>query len=81
MFSLLKLRNTFLCINSLLYICLQANENNKPFGEAGPSTSSTAVAVAATSTAARTPAVEEDEVDLQLYRMSGNIQRQRDEKL
>ncbi|KAJ8729791.1 hypothetical protein PYW07_016829 [Mythimna separata] len=61
----------------------EANENNKPFGEpveAGPSTSGTAV-VAGTSTASRSAAVEEDEVDLQLYRMSGNIQRQRDEKL
>ncbi|XP_047024530.1 nuclear protein localization protein 4 homolog isoform X2 [Helicoverpa zea] len=60
----------------------ETNENNKPFGEpveAGPSTSSTVVA--AQTTAARPIAVEEDEVDLQLYRMSGNIQRQRDEKL
>uniref|UniRef100_A0A2A4JP23 Nuclear protein localization protein 4 homolog n=1 Tax=Heliothis virescens TaxID=7102 RepID=A0A2A4JP23_HELVI len=62
----------------------ETNDNNKPFGEpveAGPSTSSTAVALAGQSTAARPLAVEEDEVDLQLYRMSGNIQRQRDEKL
>ncbi|CAH2217635.1 jg9768 [Pararge aegeria aegeria] len=53
-------------------------ENNKPIGEpveAGPSTASLSTA-ATTSTA-----LVEDEVDLQLYRLSGNIQRQRDDKL
>ncbi|XP_075974005.1 nuclear protein localization 4 isoform X2 [Anticarsia gemmatalis] len=57
--------------------------NNKPFGEpveAGPSTS-TANATVAPNSASRPAMPQEDEVDLQLYRMSGNIQRQRDEKL
>ncbi|XP_035433294.2 nuclear protein localization protein 4 homolog isoform X1 [Spodoptera frugiperda] len=62
----------------------QVHENNKPFGEpveAGPSTSGSEIPPAATSIPARPIAVEEDEVDLQLYPMSGSIQRQRDEKL
>ncbi|XP_023935110.2 nuclear protein localization protein 4 homolog [Bicyclus anynana] len=52
--------------------------NNKPFGEpveAGPSSAP----VSLPTTKSNTPA--EDEVDLQLYRLSGNIQRQRDDKL
>lgn len=56
---------------------------NKPFGEpaeAGPSKlTNTATAVAAPVTRSTVP--QEDEVDLQLYPMSGNIQRERDEKL
>lgn len=57
--------------------------NNKPFGEpavAGPS-SSTVAAVAVPTTVTRSGLPQEDEVDLQLYRMSGSIQRHRDEKL
>ncbi|XP_059051605.1 nuclear protein localization protein 4 homolog [Achroia grisella] len=50
---------------------------NKPFrepSEAGPSSAPTAAAP-------RQGTVEEDEVDQQLYKCSGTIQRQRDEKL
>ncbi|CAB3239018.1 unnamed protein product [Arctia plantaginis] len=57
--------------------------NNKPFGEpvvAGPSSSNVA-AVAVPATVTRPTMPQEDEVDLQLYRMSGSIQRHRDEKL
>nr|XP_034830337.1 nuclear protein localization protein 4 homolog [Maniola hyperantus] len=55
-----------------------AETNNKPFGEpveAGPSS------VALPTSATKPSAPAEDEVDLQLYRLSGNIQRQRDDKL
>ncbi|XP_049869499.1 nuclear protein localization protein 4 homolog [Pectinophora gossypiella] len=55
-----------------------AEANNKPFGEpvhaqAGPSTPATNLVPA------NTP--QEDDVDLQLYQMTGSIERQRDEKL
>lgn len=63
---------------------LQPNESDKPFGEtieAGPSSSGSGAAPQAASTAARPIAPQEDEVDLQLYRMTGNINRQRDDKL
>lgn len=56
---------------------LQAN--SKPFGEpvAGPSSAATKPP----STATKSNGPVEDEVDLQLYGLSGNIQRQRDDKL
>ncbi|XP_026729175.1 nuclear protein localization protein 4 homolog isoform X2 [Trichoplusia ni] len=62
----------------------EPNESDKPFGEtieAGPSSSGSGAAPQAASTAARPIAPQEDEVDLQLYRMTGNINRQRDDKL
>ncbi|KPJ03663.1 Nuclear protein localization protein 4-like [Papilio xuthus] len=52
-----------------------AEDNNKPSGEpvgAGPSASSAPVTVLKP---------EEDEVDLELYKLSGAIQRERDDKL
>ncbi|XP_013192825.1 nuclear protein localization protein 4 homolog [Amyelois transitella] len=55
-----------------------AEANNKPFGEpvmeAGPSSVPQAPAP-------NRPAIQEDEVDLELYKSSGSIHRQRDEKL
>ncbi|XP_038211734.1 nuclear protein localization protein 4 homolog [Zerene cesonia] len=47
--------------------------------EAGPSTSS--ISSAQPSVLRKQNVPQEDEVDLQLYQLSGNIQRQRDEKL
>ncbi|CAH2980027.1 unnamed protein product [Chilo suppressalis] len=55
-----------------------AEANNKPFGEPAVAGSSAAAPPASTP---RLGAIEEDEVDLQLYRMPGTIQRSRDEKL
>lgn len=48
--------------------------------EAGPSTSKMAT-VPPPSASLRPGMPQEDEVDLILYKQSGNIQRQRDEKL
>ncbi|XP_072931598.1 nuclear protein localization protein 4 homolog [Epargyreus clarus] len=56
--------------------------NNRPFGETaepGPSTSRPTLTQPVPATGSGNP--EEDEVDLELYRMPGTIQRQRDEKL
>ncbi|KAJ0177513.1 hypothetical protein K1T71_007522 [Dendrolimus kikuchii] len=64
-----------------------AEANNKPFGEpansmeAGPSTSKMVSAPTSNSASLRPGMPQEDEVDLILYKQSGNIQRQRDEKL
>ncbi|XP_053608097.1 nuclear protein localization protein 4 homolog [Plodia interpunctella] len=55
-----------------------AEANNKPFGEpameAGPSKAAPAPVVPK-------PVIQEDEVDLELYKSSGSIHRQRDDKL
>lgn len=61
-------------INKMLYAF---QTTNKPFGvEDGPSTSSSPL-----SGLKKQNVPQEDEVDLQLYQMSGNIQRERDDKL
>lgn len=68
-----------------MVLCFQSN--NSPSGEpidAGPSTSSVAShARPASSGSATRPnsSVKEDEVDLQLAKLEGKIERKRDEKL